>query len=380
MRGPFVCAAALALTACTARTPPAHLPARGVAPILEFLGEFIVEPVAAGHRLEPARFGGISGVALDPATGDLLAICDEGAPRMFVFGADIATRPFRLDLRAYFPLPLGAGAPDLLDPEGLAITRAGRLFVASEGIGKVEPRVPPAIVEFTRRGDYVGRLPLPAKFLPQTTGPSTFGVRANAAFESLTLTRDEQRLLTATETALAQDGEPADASRGTVVRILEYQVAGESFEPRREFAYPVDPLPKLPFRPGVFISGLVELLALGHTDLLSLERAYAEESGGARRNINRVRIFHTSLAGATDISAFESLRGRDGLALARKSLVLDLADARGLSPASPGLENFEGMGFGPLLPDGSRTLLLVSDDNFSPRQRTAFLLFRLREQ
>ena len=45
----------------------------------------------------------------------------------------------------------------------------------------------------------------------------------------------------------------------------------------------------------------------------------------------------------------------------------------------PGLENFEGMGFGPPLPDGSRTLLLVSDDNFSQRQRTTFLLFRLTQ-
>ena len=65
---------------------------------------------------------------------------------------------------------------------------------------------------------------------------------------------------------------------------------------------------------------------------------------------------------------------------ARKTLVLDLADVRGLSPAVPGLENFEGMGFGPPLPDGSRTLLLVSDDNFSQRQRTTFLLFRLTER
>ena len=99
-----------------------------------------------------------------------------------------------------------------------------------------------------------------------------------------------------------------------------------------------------------------------------------------RRNMNRVRVFHTSLAGATDISSFDSLRGRRGVTPARKTLVLDVADVRGLSPALPGVENFEGMGFGPPLPDGSRTVLLVSDDNFSERQRTAFLLFRLIER
>ena len=218
------CAVVLALSACSAHTPPAAPRSGHPGPALEFLGEFIVEPVAAGHLLATARFGGISGVVLDPSTGDLLGICDEGGPnRVFVFRPEIAARPFRIDLRAYFPLPLGAGAPERIDPEGLAMTRAGRLFVASEGFGRVEPRVPPAIVEFTRRADYVGQLAIPSKFIPPATGPLTHGVRANAAFESLTLTPDEQRLLTATETALAQDGEPADAQHGTVARILEYQ-------------------------------------------------------------------------------------------------------------------------------------------------------------
>ena len=381
MRAHLACAVALALSACTAHRPPAQAPARASEPALEFLGEFVVEPVPAGHRLETARFGGISGLTLDLTTGELLGICDEGAPnRVFVFRTDLAARPFRVDLKSYFPLPLGPGAPERLDPEALAMTRAGRLFVASEGFGRAEPRVPPAIVEFTRRADYVGRLAVPSKFIPPATGPLIHGVRANEAFESLTVTPDDQRLFTGTETALVQDGEPADAQHGTVARILEYQASGGSFEPRREFGYPVDPMPATSFTPSIFISGLVELLALDGTELLSLERAYAEESGGQRRNTNRIRIFHTSLAGATDVSSFDSLRGRRGVTLARKTLVLDLADVLGLSPALPGLENFEGMGFGPPLPDGSRTILLVSDDNFSQRQRTTFLLFRLRER
>ncbi len=378
------CAVVLALSACTAHTPPARPPIRAFAPALEFLGEFSLESIAAGHRLETARFGGVSGLALDPKTGELLGICDQGGPnRVFVFRTDVAARPFRVDLKSYFPLPLGPGSPesfDRLDHEGLAITRTGRLFVASEGAGRVEPRVPPAIVEFTRRADYVGQLAVPSKFIPSATGPLTRGVRPNAAFESLTLTPDDQRLLTATETALVQDGEPADAQQGTVARILEYQATGGSFEPRREFAYPVDPLPATSFTAGIFISGVVELLALNDTELLSMERAYAEEAGGQRRNMNRIRIFHTSLAGATDISSFDSLREARGITLARKTLVLDLANVLGLSPALPGLENFEGMGFGPPLPDGSRTILLVSDDNFSQSQRTTFLLFRLTER
>ena len=46
-------------------------------------------------------------------------------------------------------------------------------------------------------------------------------------------------------------------------------------------------------------------------------------------------------------------------------------------PELDDLDNFEAMTFGPTLPDGGRTLLVVSDDNFRVTQKTVFLLFRL---
>jgi hypothetical protein len=38
------------------------------------------------------------------------------------------------------------------------------------------------------------------------------------------------------------------------------------------------------------------------------------------------------------------------------------------------------MTLGPRLADGSRSLILVSDDNFNPNQVNQFLLFRLKEK
>jgi 3-phytase len=64
----------------------------------------------------------------------------------------------------------------------------------------------------------------------------------------------------------------------------------------------------------------------------------------------------------------------------QKELVLDLEDIVGeLNPEFPTLDNFEGMCFGPRLPNGNRTLILVSDNNFRARQRTAFLVFEIVE-
>jgi hypothetical protein len=42
------------------------------------------------------------------------------------------------------------------------------------------------------------------------------------------------------------------------------------------------------------------------------------------------------------------------------------------------LDNLEGMTLGPRLPDGSQSLLLVSDNNFNSLQITQLLLFRLK--
>jgi hypothetical protein len=56
----------------------------------------------------------------------------------------------------------------------------------------------------------------------------------------------------------------------------------------------------------------------------------------------------------------------------KKKLVLNLDDLK------IKLDNIEGMAIGPKLPDGSQSLLLVSDNNFNRLEITQFLWFRLK--
>ncbi|MGH3093939.1 MAG: esterase-like activity of phytase family protein, partial [Gaiellaceae bacterium] len=85
---------------------------------------------------------------------------------------------------------------------------------------------------------------------------------------------------------------------------------------------------------------------------------------------NTIKLYSVALPGATNVNGAESLAGSLGsIRAARKTLLLDL-DALGIP-----LDNVEGMAFGPDLPDGRRSLLLVSDNNFSPLQFTQVLLF-----
>jgi 3-phytase/alkaline phosphatase D len=377
-------AAAVLITAvqCGPRRPAVSPEARPGIAALELVGEFNIPPLPDAAPLKAARFGGVSGLAIDPVMGDLLGVCDDRAePRVFVFRPPrfTASSPFRIDLHAYFPLPPGADGPSGLDPEGIAISRGGRLFVSSEGIQNQEPRVPPAIVEYTRNYQYVRRLAVPDKFVPPATGPIATGVRNNAAFESLTLTPDDRRLYTAAESPLAQDGPEAGIGRAGLVRIIEYEERAGLFELARELPYPLEPFPPTAFTPGYLVTGIVELLSLGGTEFLAMERGYAEEAGEKPRSVNHIRIYRMSIDGATDVSRLASMKDGPDLVRARKTLLLDLSTVKGLSPELAGLDNFEGMVFGPRLPDGSRTLLIVSDDNFNRRQRTSFLLFRVVE-
>ena len=41
------------------------------------------------------------------------------------------------------------------------------------------------------------------------------------------------------------------------------------------------------------------------------------------------------------------------------------------------VDNVEGMTFGPTLPNGHRTLLMVSDNNFSQLEKTQLFLFEV---
>jgi hypothetical protein len=229
-------------------------------------------------------------------------------------------------------------------------------------------------VRYSRRGAFAGQLAIAAHFVPD---PSRLrGVRENAAFESLTLSPDGQRLFSGTETALLQDGGNVSFDSGTTARLLEYVARGETFVPAREFAYPLDPIGAPPFTVRHTDSGLVELLALSRTELLALERTFIELAAGPGHGINRIRLHHVSLADADDVSARESLR--DGaFRPVRKTLLQDFSELGGLPPELNTLDNFEGLAAGPRLADGSSSLLVVSDDNFNRTQRTWFLLLRL---
>ena len=120
-----------------------------------------------------------------------------------------------------------------------------------------------------------------------------------------------------------------------------------------------------PDAPETISNGLTELLTLDREGyFLSLERTFGFTGAGAK-------IFQVVAGNASDTYTFDSLKNISNVQPLHKQLLLDLEDL-GIY-----LDNLEGMTLGPRLPDGSNSLILVSDNNFSEDQVTQFLLFRL---
>ena len=323
-------------------------------------------------ELEGARIGGLSGLAWDEASRSFLAISDDrgqhGPVRVYRFRVEprtggAASGPavvptLGVAMEAVLTLRNAKGqpfSPGSVDTEGIAVVPGGFL-VSTEAI--VSRGIQSMISEHGPDGRFRREVPLPPAYL----SGAGHGIRDNLGFEGLAPVQDGRYLFAGIENALAQDGPSSDVGVPSPARILRFD--REQGGPPAEFVYLVDGVSPAPRDPAAFrVNGLSDLLPLGSDRLLVLERQFVEGLG------NSVRLFDVSLAGATDVSALDSLQGAS-FAPAHKSRLLDLAEV------GVPLENFEGMTFGPKLPDGRETLLLVSDDNFNPVQEaTTFLLF-----
>jgi hypothetical protein len=259
-------------------------------------------------------------------------------------------------------------APGSLDPEGLALGPAGQLYVSSEGLVLNDPIIDPFIKRYNRQGRVTGHLPIPDKYIPNGVDK---GVRHNLAFESLNLTPNRRYLVTAGEGALFQDGPASTFTNGSLARVLTYDLRRK--QPVSEYVYEVDPWaePSVVFG----VNGIVEVLPIDNVGtMLVMERSFSVggTQGGGTGNV--VSIYEVSTKGATDVLNVDALyEGGSPISFTpvSKRLLFEFNDL-GIP-----IDNIEGMTFGPRLPDGRHSLVIVSDNNFSAGQFTQFVVLAL---
>ena len=324
--------------------------------------------------------GGLSGIDYDAASGQWLMESDDRSaidPARF-YGArmDIGAHGFTgmtLTDVYYWRQPDGstypnlktrsAADPEVPDIESLRIDpRDGTLWYTSEGDRRLG--LDPFVRHARRDGSYLATLPLPALFKVSATHEQ--GPRNNLTFEGLSFAADGNSLWVSMEAPLYEDGPLPTPTAGAVARVTQFDRAGAVLA---QYAYPLDPLPMAPAPGKAADNGISEVLALNGGALLVLERAGIQGADGSYRNA--VRLYEMQLAGATDVQSLPALAGATYRA-ATKRLVLDL-NTLGLER----LDNLESLSWGPRLPNGHRTLMIASDDNFNKNQVTQFLLFEV---
>jgi hypothetical protein len=314
------------------------------------------------------QVGGLSGITYDAGRGVYYAVSDDRSrindARYYTVAIDLSDGSLDdgdVTFLGYTTLLNEYGQPfatNMIDAEGIALRASGQIFVSSEWRTGLDP--------FIKRFDWDGYqtaiLALPEKFMPGADS----GTNSNFAFESLAFTPDNKVLWTATEASLIQDGDPSSPDTGSLARMLMFDA------PKRkavgEYVYPVEaiPNPPAPVEPGFPPdNGLVELVPVDNAGtLLAMERSYWDGYG------NTVRLFEVKTAGASDVSSYFDLGDAPGYTPVSKRMVLELTPT-----TTPKPDNLEGATFGPMLPDGRYTLILISNNNFGSTQATQFIAY-----
>jgi hypothetical protein len=132
--------------------------------------------------------------------------------------------------------------------------------------------------------------------------------------------------------------------------------------------YEIDAIPYPANPPGAFkINGISDILYLGGEKFIVIERAYS-----TGRVPTDIKIYLADVAGAENITEIPSLKIQPAKRPIKKKLLLDMNNT-----LKRDIFNVEGVTFGPILPNGRRSLVLVTDNNFNAKEKTQFLLFEV---
>jgi hypothetical protein len=342
---------------------------------LRFIGETTLP-----HRLQfqGTTVGGISGIDYDAKRNLYYLISDDRSDinpaRYYTASLDVSASELgKPILQSVVVLKKPDGAAfgnrstdpiNVPDPEAIRYrVDTDTLFWTSEGDKKQS--VNPFLREMKLDGTFVREIPMLPMFNMQK---GELGPRDNATFEGMTLSNDQKTVWVAMEAALFEDGsDPSVTSGGGSIRFTQYDLA--SAKPLRQIAYVADAIPHRPMPPnGAADNGVPEVLMLDSHRMLVLERSFSAGIG------NSLRLYLIDTRDGSDTIGLPALTAGNHRAVKKKLLVN--FDSLNLLK----LDNTEGMTFGPRLANGNRSLIFVSDDNFSARQITQFLAFEVVEK
>lgn len=252
------------------------------------------------------------------------------------------------------------------DPEDIRYNpKTNTLVWSSEGARVVtadkEVLQNPSLNFMDLKGDFLGNITLPENFKMQKLEK---GPRNNGTLEGITFDKNYKNIYTNIEEPLFEDGDQANTSKGGLIRL--YQFDAKTKKNTAQYGYQLEPIALEPNPKGAFaVNGVSAIQYYSKNQLLVVERSYSTGTQACT-----VKVFLCDLKKATNVKNYASLQNQK-LELASKKLVLNMDDL-GIF-----IDNIEGLTFGPKLANGNPSIIFVSDNNFSDKQKTQVLVFEV---
>lgn len=343
----------------------------------QFPGKLIFRDVFVvpnGLQFQGTTVGGLSSIDYDRESDSYLMICDDRSALQSAryYRAKISVTSNGIDTviiteKVDLLMKNGSTYPkNSLDPEAMRYNSSTKEMVwLSEGerkVGSDTVLVDPGIF-VTAAGRYTGEYPI-ADNARMTHGAR--GPRQNGSFEALSFSDGGRNLWVALEEPLYQDGPRADVEESkSLVRFYKYDVSTRTNI--AQYAYDLDPVAYAPILTSAFrVNGITDILEAGIDQFLVVERSFS-----TGRLPCTVKIFLAVMKSGSDVKDIAALMDNTTVKSVSKQLLLNMDDL-GIY-----IDNIEGITWGPTLPNGNRTLLLVSDNNFQSFQKTQILLFEV---
>ena len=252
------------------------------------------------------------------------------------------------------------------DPEDIRFNpKTNTLIWSSEGARIItrEKQIlqNPSLNSMDLKGNFLNTFTLPEnlKMQQEEKGPRNNGTLEGIAFDSKFKT-----IYSHTEEPLFEDGDQANASKGGLIRL--YQFDTKTKKNTAQFGYKLEPIALEPNPKGSFaVNGVSAIQYYGKNQLLVIERSYSTGTQACT-----VKVFLCDLNNATNVTDYPSLQNQK-FKLASKKLILNMDDL-GIF-----IDNVEGITFGPKLANGNQSIIFVSDNNFSDKQKTQVFLFEV---
>lgn len=253
------------------------------------------------------------------------------------------------------------------DPESIRYLPTAKSWVwSSEGERMVSAKnskiANPFIIMIDSLGNLKSQFPLPENFMMQA---KEIGPRRNGVWEGLSFTPTYKNLWVSTEEPLYEDGPRADLKPNSAyTRFIKYAVKNKN--ELGQYGYLLEPIALAPVpADGFKVNGISEILALSENTVLVMERSF---SVGHQQS--SIKVFLADFAPAQKLTR-QPVAANKNFIPATKKLILNM-DNLGVY-----IDNVEGLCFGPKLPNGKRSLIFISDNNFNPQQQTQLLLFEV---